>query len=231
MSTTITIGDKEYTLRFEENPSLDRVEEATDLFCQEMSKDTLGVFLTWGDQNLFRPMTGAMVYAILRVSGHLYVATDENDKLVGFTAWLPKGNKLYETNPPEEMNSKYFMDYQTQLPQEAGPVIGKTMAEASAHIDQVTKIPNAEKETYWCMLAVVSKPYQQHGIGTALFQLAFAKAKEVKLDLALATTWDKNLVYYTRPQLGFTVAGHTQMAADTKYPWDNYVLLRKYEEL
>ncbi|KAF9240373.1 hypothetical protein BU15DRAFT_73967 [Melanogaster broomeanus] len=212
MSTTITIGDKEYTLRFEENPSLDRVEEATDLFCQEMSKDTLGVFLTWGDQNLFRPMTGA-------------------NGLCDSSRVRALGNKLYETNPPEEMNSKYFMDYQTQLPQEAGPVIGKTMAEASAHIDQVTKIPNAEKETYWCMLAVVSKPYQQHGIGTALFQLAFAKAKEAKLDLALATTWDKNLVYYTRPQLGFTVAGHTQMAADTKYPWDNYVLLRKYEEL
>ncbi|KAF9228293.1 hypothetical protein BS17DRAFT_763810 [Gyrodon lividus] len=249
MSSTIVVDNKKYSLKFEENPSLSRVEEATDLFCQEMSNgsgirksdrsrvltidlDALAVFLTWGDKNLLRPMAGAMIHAILRVSGHLYVATDEDDKLIGYTAWLPKGNKLYETNPEEETKSKYFADYNSNLPQEAGPIIGKTMAEASAHIDEVTKIHDAERETYWCMIAIVSKPYQQHGIGSALFQLTFAKAKETEgLDLALATTWQKNLAFYARPQLHFQVAGHTKLAMDTKCPWDNYVLLRKNEDL
>ncbi|KIJ65815.1 hypothetical protein HYDPIDRAFT_27048 [Hydnomerulius pinastri MD-312] len=204
------------------------VKEATELFVQEMSNDALSVFLTWGDKGLTQYMAGGMIHS-MALSGHFYVATDEQDRLIGYSAWLPRGKKLYQT--PEEMDSEYFRKYNEGLNPSAGPVIGMTMAEASKHIDEVTKIPDAELQTYWCMIVVVTKSYQSQGIGSALIKLAFDEVKKTPgLDLALATTVKRNAEQFY-PSLGFKLVGQQDMAVDSKYPWTNYVLLLKNEDL
>ena len=59
--------------------------------------------------------------------------------------------------------------------------------------NQMFGIAEAERNTYWCNMAMVRADYQGKGVAKAMFQLAIKAAAEVGATIALTTTNKKNV--------------------------------------
>ena len=71
--------------------------------------------------------------------------------------------------------------------------IGQMGKEVPRLNDQMFGITEAERNTYWCNMAMVRADYQGRGVAKAMFQLAFREAARIGATVALTTTNEKNV--------------------------------------
>ncbi|KAI0331527.1 hypothetical protein GY45DRAFT_1322094 [Cubamyces sp. BRFM 1775] len=146
---------------------------------------------------------------LVRVSGELYTARDEDGNLVGFTVWAPPGRTAFDTPEQLEMGFTEFLSqideegkkFQTHLFQEILP----------AWLARDFGVEDAEREYYWCWFAMVREDQQNKGTCRALFDLTYEKARLTAATMALITDSRDNVAKYEK--LGFTERGEQKVSS------------------
>ncbi|KAI0660204.1 hypothetical protein C8Q70DRAFT_914049 [Cubamyces menziesii] len=159
-------------------------------------------------------MAMGVLKPLVRVSGELYTARDEDGNLIGFTVWAPPGRTAFDTPEQLEMG---FADFLSQIDEEGKEFQTHLFREVlPKFVDESLEMENGEKKTYWCWYAMVRPDYQGKGIARALFSMVYEKAKATGATMALITNSRENIAKYGK--LGFKELGEI----DVKSPWGEW---------
>ncbi|PCH43211.1 hypothetical protein WOLCODRAFT_90202 [Wolfiporia cocos MD-104 SS10] len=159
--------------------------------------DPLAIALTGGNTSLLPDLAQSMIRPIAFQIGDMYIASDENGTMIGFTMWVPPGQLLFST---EEQLKLGHMDF-----------LSKLSDDVKAYSATATEL-----NCYWCNFNFVKTNYQGKGVAKAMFQLALQKAHQSGFTMGLATTDARNVIIYER--LGFEMKGFREMPS----PWGSW---------
>ncbi|KIP09673.1 hypothetical protein PHLGIDRAFT_102407 [Phlebiopsis gigantea 11061_1 CR5-6] len=197
-----------------ERPDEKFVKDAISVFVSVMQEDVLAGILTGNNLSLLPLQGQAMIGGLVLTPGfaEVYTATDEAGELVGYVICTPPGHLLFST---EETRSHGFYEYADALAPEARDYFLKLMAKLPPDTNPTRDL---ERASYWCNFAMVRGDYQNKGVGTALFALAFARGEQLRANVALTATRGSNVPIYEK--MGFKEVGHKAVAS----PWGEWEL-------
>ncbi|KAI0739344.1 hypothetical protein C8Q80DRAFT_177138 [Daedaleopsis nitida] len=177
-----------------------------------MIDDPYVIAVAGGDPSLIPLLGRVMIRSVALVpgAGHLYTARDYNGALVGFALFELPGYLMCTTEAQRAVSG--IDGLIEQLPPEGKAFYSHILGHVKTN-DEMFGIEEAERTTYWCTLAMVREDYQGHGIGKAMFQLAFQQAAAMDVRVALVTTNIRNVPIYTK--IGFTCHGERKVSS----PW------------
>ncbi|KAF9055667.1 hypothetical protein BJ165DRAFT_1521662 [Panaeolus papilionaceus] len=203
-----------YTVQRVENPSEELISNAVDLFYSVMHQDKAALSLCGGDISLFKLQLTAMVKAIA-LDGEIYTATDEDGKLLGYTAWMPPGQEMFSTEQQRALGLNEFLSRISPAGMDyfKNTYLARFPAFVNQHLGPTGKI-----DSWWLHNAAVVPEHQRKGIARALVNLVKEKAKAKGEVLATSTTTDSNVPVYVG--LGFHHHGTLPMPS----PWGDWPL-------
>ncbi|KAH9915531.1 uncharacterized protein B0H18DRAFT_1041282 [Fomitopsis serialis] len=145
-------------------------------------------------------------------AGDTYVATDENGTLVGYSQWIPSGRDVFDS---EDQRQYGFYEFMEKISDE-----GKKYFEESLGRDFPKYLEKSfgviAQDTHFCNMVMVQPEYQGKGIATAMFKMAYEKAKQTGAVVALSTGNEKNIVVYEH--IGMKLKGHQVFQS----PWGEW---------
>ncbi|KAI1784838.1 hypothetical protein LXA43DRAFT_1040821 [Ganoderma leucocontextum] len=207
------------TIEFVASPTEPLAEEAIEVFSGLMGADPCSIALTGGNISLLPDFGGVMVRSLMLCPGvsHVYTARDGTATLVGFTIFAIPGQLMCSTD--EQREKGRMMEYMNKLSPEGRAYYAETMGkEVPKANDEAFGIEAAERNTYWCNLAMVRADYQGKGIAKAMFELAYKEAAKTGATVALTTTNIRNIPIYEK--IGLKLYGERKFPS----PWVEWVL-------
>ncbi|KAH9926394.1 uncharacterized protein B0H18DRAFT_1118898 [Fomitopsis serialis] len=147
-------------------------------------------------------------------AGETYVATDENGTLVGYSQWIPPGRDLWDS---EDQRQCGYYDFMERMSEEGNNYFKQSLGnEFPKYLDDSFGMPQSQYKTHFCNLAMVRPDYQNKGIMTAMFRMAYERAKQTGATLALSAGDKNNIVVYEH--IGMKVVGHRTFQS----PWGEW---------
>ncbi|KDR85991.1 hypothetical protein GALMADRAFT_397715 [Galerina marginata CBS 339.88] len=195
-----------------ENPTVDRLDEAAELFTDLMKTNLGAVSLAGGDVSLMKFEALALLRAGVH-SGEYYEASNEEGELIGYTMWMPPGQEMFSTEDQKRLG---FYEFMSKLSSEAENYFKTTyVAEFPSFVASLLG-PTGKTDSWWLHMAMIRRDYHRKGILRALIGLVLEKAAKAGEFLATCTTSDENIRVYTG--LGFDYKGSTMMNS----PWGQW---------
>ncbi|TBU27413.1 hypothetical protein BD311DRAFT_724079 [Dichomitus squalens] len=186
------------TIELVERPTEPLTEETVQLFASLVVGDPCMMALTGGDWSILPDFGRLTVRSLALCPGasHMFTARDETGALVGFTLFsLPGEPSTQETQSHEKDD---MSEYMSKLSPEGRQYFAEIGKEIPRSKDELYGIEYAERNTYWCSLAMVRADYQGKGVAKAMFELASIEAAENGATVALTTTNIRNVPIYEK---------------------------------
>ncbi|KAM5531436.1 hypothetical protein V8D89_014893 [Ganoderma adspersum] len=207
------------TIELAVNPTERLAEEAIEIFSGLMRADPCSIALTGGDISLLPDFGGVMIRSLMLSPGvsHVYTARDDSGALIGFTIFALPGQLMCSTD--EQIKNGRMPEYMNKLSPEGKAYYAETMGkEVPIANDAAFGMEAAERNTYWCNLAMVRADHQGNGIAKAMFKLAFEEASKTGATVALTTTNIRNVPIYEK--IGLKLYGEKKFPS----PWVEWTL-------
>ncbi|KAJ8497061.1 hypothetical protein ONZ51_g734 [Trametes cubensis] len=197
------------SFQYEANPDDKTIAAAAQLYVDLCKDSTSFMGATSGRLDLALPMAMGVLKPLVRVSGELYTARDEDGNLIGFTVWAPPGRTAFDTPEQLEMG---FADFLSQIDEEGKEFQTHLFQEIlPAWLARDLGIEDAEREYYWCWFAMVREDHHNKGICRVLFDMTYAKARLTGATMALITDSHDNVAKYEK--LGFAKRGEQKVTS------------------
>ncbi|EPS99243.1 hypothetical protein FOMPIDRAFT_1164163 [Fomitopsis schrenkii] len=147
-------------------------------------------------------------------AGITYVATDTDGTLVGYSQWIPVGRDLFDSEDQRQYGYYEFMD---KISDEGKKYFEESLGrDFPKYLDDLFGIRQSQINTHFCNLVFVQPEHQRKGIATAMFKMAYHKAKETGATIALSTGTENNIAVYEH--IGMTLKGHRVFES----PWGSW---------
>ncbi|TBU60319.1 hypothetical protein BD310DRAFT_341726 [Dichomitus squalens] len=184
------------TIELIQKPTEPLAEEAVQLFASLVVGDPCMMALTGGDWSILPDLGRVLVYSLSSCPGvsHMFTARDETGALVGFTLFSLPGEPILPTQEKGRV-SAYISKLSPEGRQYFAETMGKEVPQSS---DEMFGIEGAERNAYWCSLAMVRADYQGRGVAKAMFELAYKEAAKTGAAVALTTTNIRNVPIYEK---------------------------------
>ncbi|KAF8195073.1 hypothetical protein BJ912DRAFT_164291 [Pholiota molesta] len=200
-----------FTVQRVENPTDEQLCQAVDLFHELMQHDRSAISISGGDRSLMRLQALTMLRAC-SLRGEYYTATNTDQELVGFAAWTPPGQDMFNS---KEERSHAFGEFMLRVSDEGRQYFATYIPTFSAFVDAILG-PNGKRDSWWLHMTGVRRDYQKKGILRKLINLVQEKASMGGDSLGCTATDDANVPVYIA--LGFTRLGQTIMPS----PWGDW---------
>ncbi|KAF9476013.1 hypothetical protein BDN70DRAFT_923586 [Pholiota conissans] len=145
-----------YTIQRIEKPTDGQLGQAADLFYELMQNDRGAISISGGDRSLVRLQALTMLRAC-SLRGEYYTATNTDQELVGFAAWTPPGQDMFNSKEQRsiafndfmlrvsEEGKIYFATYLPRLSNFASDILGPNV---KCFDDRIFTGPELEKANY-----------------------------------------------------------------------------------
>ncbi|EPS99419.1 hypothetical protein FOMPIDRAFT_1050695 [Fomitopsis schrenkii] len=192
------------------------IEQAVEVTALVLKDDDSCFIWTGGKPELLPEFMSAIIRAswLCEGAGETYVALDEDGTLVGYSQWIPPGRDLWDSEDQRQLG---YYDFMAKLSDEGKKYFEESLGNFfPKYLDEAFGMPQSQTKTHFCNLAMVRPECQKKGIATAMFKLAYDRAKQTGATLALSTGISHNVTVYEH--IGMTLVGHRSWDS----PWGEW---------